>query len=133
MPGTESRHRQAPFLTFSAYSPLRPHLHCRSDSSQTSQPLLLPRSASLRLKTFKAGKLFSPQAGSIYAATMKALLPPTGLSRWLKRNPHLLCLARIVARKGGRGETLMGNASAQEKTQWIKESASRQVLVLEKR
>lgn len=87
----------------------------------------LPTSAALRLKTFKAGKLFFPGWLRL-AATMKAPSPsPTGLRR-LKKSPHLLSWASEqsgVARKGGsRGGALIGDASAEEETQWIKEEGA---------
>ena len=90
----------------------------------------LPGSASLRLKTSKAGKLFFPGRLRLAPCHHESPSPsPTGL-RCLKRNPLSLLPGERselsgVARKGGsRGGRTNGGCSAEEETQWIKEESA---------
>lgn len=97
----------------------------------------LPRSASLRLKTSKAGKLFFPGRLCLAPRHHESPSPsPTSL-RCLKRNPlsHRASELSSVARKGGsRGGCTNGGRSAEEETQWIKEeSASKHRLLFSRR
>ena len=139
VPGTESRHPQAPpSLAFSGYeSSWDPVFTVAVIVARQASPSFYPDQPLCVWKLPRQENFFFPQAGSIYRCHHES---PSAFPRWACRavlRETLISFAWRASspgREGAEGDALMGNASAQEKTQWIKEeSASKHEFLFSRR